>query len=216
MFHSASIRATFIVVYGLVASLALCTNATAATATFLSPSQISETEVSALSTSGDNSGFFLSESSVLTIVLDTPFATTRADNNISIFTLAPPSGTALVTVSFGSFNNGSPQIVRSRQVQAGSSVDVGNLFQRGCGVLGGCDYIEIVTTRTRRGAEGATIDYIEVNGEVVEVSAPTPEPATWLLMIIAFSFVAARAKHQKYNPAGVRFSLFQKQHFASP
>lgn len=177
--------------------LAASSCAQAATATFVAPRDITDAEANALSTTGDNDGYLIELNSIFGIVFDQPISGSGGDN-ISIFTLAPSTGTARATIRFGIYNGGSPQFVSSRNIQAGNSVNVSNLFQRGCGILGGCDYIEILTTRTNRDAEGVEVDYIDVNGEVVTITSPAPEPDIWLLMISGFALVAWRLKKLRY------------------
>ena len=45
-----------------------------------------------------------------------------------------------------------------------------------------------------RGAPGAVVDYVSVNGEPTEVIEPTPEPAVWAMMMLGFAGVAWRMK----------------------
>lgn len=170
--------------------------ASAATATFIEPSSIGASDLDALSAAGDGGGFLIALGETLAILLD-PAIAADTENSISIFSAAPANGTAFATIRIGSYNNGSPEFVASRNFKAGNSVNIGNLLQNGCQLLGGCDYIEIVTTRTTKGAAGVEIDYVTVDGEVVAVTSPTPEPATWALMIVAFAGLAARLKARR-------------------
>jgi hypothetical protein len=120
-----------------------------------------------------------------------------------VFTLPPASGNARARILIGAYNGGSPIFLRGRNVTAGNSrtITANNGLVNGCRLLGGCDYVEIITTRTRRGAAGVEVDYVVVDGEVVEVASPTPEPTTWALMIIAFAGVAWRLKAMRGNGA---------------
>lgn len=167
--------------------------AAANTAVYVEPDEISDGDLFAISTEGDEQGFLLGLNETFAIVLDTPFSVNTRDR-VSIFTLSPPTGVARGQVRFGSYNNGSPIIIASRNFRSGNTVNVNNLLQTGCQLLGGCDYIEITTTRTRRGAAGVEVDYVVVDGQVVEIASPSPEPSTWALMIIAFVGIAARLK----------------------
>jgi len=167
--------------------------ANAETAIFISPASMSPADQAALSTSGDNAGFLIGLNQTLALVLTQPVGAISG-GRISIFTLAPFIGNARAIIRIGSYNGGSPIIAVSRNVRAGNDRNFNNLFRRGCGILGGCDYIEIITNRTRRGADGVVIDYIEVDGVIVEVTAPTPEPSTWALMILGFAATATRMK----------------------
>jgi hypothetical protein len=176
-----------------VSWLSIVAPAKAATATYVIPASISSPELAALSTQGDGAGFLIKFQQTLGIVLDQPVGVSNG-GNITVFTLQPDLGRARATIRIGTYNNGSPQFVGSRNINAGRSRSVGNLFRRGCGVLGGCDYIEIITTRIRRGENGVNIDYITVDGEVVQVASPTPEPGAWALMIIGFAAVSMRLK----------------------
>ena len=137
--------------------------------------------------------FLVALNQMLAIVLDTPIGVTSG-GRVSVFTLPPSSGNARAIIRVGTYNGGSPQIVLSRNVRAGRVRNINNLFSNGCGILGGCDYIEIITTRVRRGAAGVEVDYIEVDGQLVQVTSPTPEPAAWAMMILGFAFTAYRLK----------------------
>jgi len=169
--------------------------ASADTASFLQPSAPDPADITALSTAGDNSGFTVGQSQSLQLLFDQPFVTTRSDR-VSIFTLPPSAGgRAIGTIRIGRYVNGQIQFVVNRRFNSnGRQYNFTNGIASRCEALGGCNFIEIITNRTQRGAEGVQIDYIQVNGEVVSVVAATPEPATWALMIIGFIAVAWRAK----------------------
>lgn len=167
--------------------------AQAATATFDSSMPYSPGPMTALSTPGDGLGQLVPLGEWISLLFTQPFGVSRSDT-VSIFTLAPPVGDARLTISFGSWNNGSPVFVDTKSVNAGNTLTVSNLFQRGCSALGGCDFIFITTTRQRNGATGATVDYVSVNGEPTDVAAPTPEPSVWVMMIMGFGGVAWRLK----------------------
>lgn len=171
-------------------------SAEARTATYDSSMPFTPGPMTALSTAGDGAGQFVGFNQWISLLFDQPFGVSKTDS-VSIFTLAPPVGTATLTVSFGRFNGGSPTYVESKTVAAGSVLTINNLFQKGCSALGGCDFILITTTRARNGATGATVDYVSVNGEPTEVTAPTPEPSTWAMMILGFAGVAWRLKTQR-------------------
>ena len=184
----------FIHILTIAASAWLCAaSAHAATATYVIPSDIAEPELNALSTQGDNAGLLLGLGDTLAIVLD-DLVGDVSGGNISVFTIAPDTGASRATIRIGRYNNGAPQFAISRNVRAGNTRNFTNLFNRGCGLLGGCDYIEIITNRTRRGADGTRIDYVTVDGDVVQVASPTPEPSVWALMILGFAGVAMRLK----------------------
>jgi len=168
--------------------------ARAETATYVAPAFLDQPTLTALSTSGDSAGALLGLGETLALVFDNLFATTRADDSVSIFTLAPDNGWARASVRFGVYNYGAPTIVFSRNIRAGRTLTINNLFNRGCSAFGGCDYIEILTTRLRGGANGVEVDYVDVNGAVTTVTAPTPEPASWALMILGFCLIAWRLK----------------------
>lgn len=179
----------------MLAAVTLCAPGTAfaATAVYVADAEIDAGTLEDLSTADDDAGYLIALNETLGIILD-PAIASDAKNNITIYTVAPSQGSAHATIRFGSYNNGDPIFVASRNVKAGSSVSVKNLLQNGCQLLGGCDYIEIITTRTNKGAGGVEVDYITVDGQVVEVASPTPEPKTWAMMIIAFILVAVRLK----------------------
>ncbi|MEZ5897357.1 MAG: hypothetical protein R3C51_13260 [Parvularculaceae bacterium] len=167
--------------------------ASAATATFVSSTPPGANDLTTLSTAGDNDGPLVTLGEWIGLIFSQPFGVSKTDS-VSIFTLAPPTGKARLTISFGVWNGGSPIYVNSKSVNAGGSLSTGNLFQKGCSAFGGCDFIQITTTRQTKGATGAQVDYVDVNGQVTTVTAPTPEPAVWLLMIMGFWAVAARLK----------------------
>lgn len=171
--------------------------ASADTATYIEPSFLDDASLGALSTAGDNGGYLIALGETLSLLFDTPI-TGSGRNPISIFTLAPETGRARGQIRIGNYNNGSPTFLNFRNFNAGRTVNVGGLLN-GCQLLGGCDYIEIETTRTRRGAAGVEVDYLIVDGNVVQVTSPTPEPKTWALMIIAFAAIAGRMKAMRRN-----------------
>ncbi len=180
----------------LIAAAALACGATPAfarTATFTSSLGYDDGALGAFSTAGDSAGALLTLDNWIALLFETPFGTARSDT-VSIFTLPPPVGDARLTVSFGRLVGGLPVFVETRSFNAGNSLTIGNLFQQGCFALGGCNYIFIETTRQRRGAPGAVVDYVSVNGEPTEVIEPTPEPAVWAMMMLGFAGVAWRMK----------------------
>lgn len=195
------------------AALAACgfafiaTPAAAATATFDSSQPFTPGPMTALSTAGDGAGELVGLNQWISLLFDQPFGVRRSDT-VSIFTLPPLVGDARLTISFGRYNGGSPTFVDTRTVNAGNRLTINNLFQRGCSALGGCDFILITTTRARNGAPGATVDYVSVNGEIIEVTAPTPEPKTWAMMIIGFAAIAWRLKAQRASsPSSAKGAL---------
>jgi len=171
--------------------------AAARTAVYVEPSSIPDQTLTALSTKGDNAGYVVPLNQTLALLFDQPFGGIRGADRITIFTIAPPTGSARATVSFGVWNNGSPIIIRSQTVNAGNSLTVSNLFQLGCSIFQGCNYISITTTRVQNGAPGVNVDYIDINGEIVDVTTPAPEPAVWALMTLGFIGVAWRLKAQR-------------------
>lgn len=167
--------------------------AEAATATYDSSMAFTPGPMTALSTPGDGLGQLTPLGEWFSLLFSQPFGVSKTDT-VSIFTLAPPVGDARLTISFGAFNGGAPVFVETKTVNAGNTLTVNNLFQRGCSALGGCDFIFITTTRQRNGATGATVDYVSVNGQPTDVTAPTPEPSIWAMMILGFAGVAWRMK----------------------
>jgi hypothetical protein len=168
--------------------------AAARTAIYVSPASIDPGPLAALSTRGDRAGYTVTLDQTLAMLFSQPFATVRNSDRVTVYTLAPSRGDARALVSVGFWNNGAPVIVRSQNVNAGGSVSFTNLFQTGCSVFQGCDYISITTTRARNGAAGTGVDYVDINGEVTDVSSPTPAPETWALMILGFVAAAGRLK----------------------
>ena len=179
---------------GFCALIGAAGRAEARTATYVAPASIAPGPLAALSTKGDKAGYVVGLDQTLALVFDQRFGGIKGSDKITVFTLAPSQGDARAIVSFGVYNNGSPIIVRAHSVNAGSSLTISNLFQLGCAIFQGCNYISITTDRARKGAAGTTIDYIDVNGEVTDVTAPTPEPSVWALMIVGFVAVAWRLK----------------------
>lgn len=188
------------IVAAAVAGAAFAGAAEARTATFLEPGRLTPGEIAAVSTAGDRAGVLIGLEQTFALLFDQPFGNVRNADSITIFTLAPRAGDARAVISFGVYNNGSPIILRSQNVNAGNSFRISNLFQAGCVLFGGCDFISITTDRARRGAEGVVVDYIDVNGEVTEVVAPAPEPAAWALLILGFAGLAWRLKAARRRP----------------
>lgn len=186
-------------------ALAFLTAAPAAarTASFYSSTPYDGSALTTLSSATDGAGPTITLDNWIALLFETPFGTSRSDS-VSIFTLPPRVGDARVTVSFGRLVAGLPVFVETKSFNAGATFTIGNLFQQGCFALGGCNYIFIETTRQRRGAPGATIDYVSVNGEPTEVVEPTPEPAVWAMMMMGFAAIAWRmkaARRRKASPA---------------
>lgn len=186
-------RLQIIAAITLVICGATSPSADAATATYVEPELISDAEIAALSASGDGAGFSIGLGDMLALLLDVPIGVSGG-GNVTIFTLADRPGLAKAEIRIGSYNNGAPSITLTKTVNAGSPSNLSNLFGKGCSLLGGCDYIEIVTTRTQGQANSVEVDYVEVDGQIVEIAAPTPEPATWTLIIVAFVLTGLRLK----------------------
>ena len=167
--------------------------AQARTAEFYSSTPYGPAALTSLSSATDKAGPLITLDNWIALLFDQPFGTSRSDT-VSIFTLPPPAGDARLTVSFGRIVAGLPIIIETRSFNAGNTLTIGNLFQQGCFALGGCNYIFIETTRQRRGAPGAVVDYVSVNGEPTDVVEPTPEPAVWAMMMMGFAGVAWRMK----------------------
>lgn len=168
------------------------------TATFIEPAAMAEPDRTALSTQGDGAGYLIALGESLQFVFDAPLNLSQGDR-VSVFTLPPTQGQAFATIRFGAYNGGSPVVLATRNIRAGQSrsINISGGLLSGCQLLGGCDYIEIVTTRTRRGAAGVEVDYVTIDGRVVEVTSAAPEPTSWALMIVAFAGVAARLKARR-------------------
>ena len=177
----------------LLVAMTVSARAEAASAVFYSSTPYGPSMTTALSTAGDGAGALLPLGEWFALLFSAPIGTTQSDS-VTIFTAPLTLGDARLTISFGSYNAGSPTYVWSRTLNAGSSLSINNLAQKGCQALGGCDYIFIQTTRQRNGAPGVTIDYVDVNGEIVEVTEPAPEPSVWALMLIGFGGAAWRLK----------------------
>lgn len=185
----------------IAAAFVLFAAAEARTANFYSSFPVAPGPMTALSTAGDNAGQSVSLNQWMALVFVQPFGVSKTDT-VSIFTLPPSIGDAQLTIRIGSYNGGSPIFVDSKTINAGNSFTFANLFKQGCSALGGCDFIEITTTRQRKGATGAVVDYVSVNGEPTEVTAPTPEPSIWAMMLIGFGAVAWRLKAYRGSSRG--------------
>ncbi|MEL6359508.1 MAG: PEP-CTERM sorting domain-containing protein [Pseudomonadota bacterium] len=178
---------------GVCLAVSALTPAAAATAVYTSPSTLTDAEVTALSTQGDGTGPVLAEGQTLGLLFDNPFATERGE--LFILQTLNAGGFARAQIRIGVYNNGAPTFIFTRNnFQDGRRLRIRNLYQRGCSAFGGCDYIEIITTETRGDVEGFSVDYVNVDGQIADVAAPTPEPSTWALMIAAFAAVAWRLK----------------------
>ena len=183
-------------------------HACAATATYVQPNTLSATQLSALSTSGDNLGVSVPRSTTLQLLFDTSFGVSNSDR-VSVFTL--PSGNpfpvSLGRVSFGRYENGVATLVQGATFFSGSRINANQLFRQGCGAIGGCNFIEVTTLFTFGGpSEGVRVDYVQVNGEVVTVTAAAPEPAVWAMMIIGFVLISARLKQRRRSRPMYRHS----------
>jgi hypothetical protein len=197
---SALSRATL----GAFAALALSAGpAFARTAEFFSSTPYTSSTLTSLSSATDRAGPLVTLDNWIALLFETPFGTSKSDT-VSIFTLPPPVGDARLTVSFGRIVAGLPVFVETKSFNAGNTLTVNNLFQQGCFALGGCNYIFIETTRQRRGAPGALVDYVSVNGEPTEVIEPTPEPAVWAMMMMGFAGIAWRMKAARKRAVGNR------------
>jgi hypothetical protein len=189
---------------GALAALSVSAGpAFARTAEFFSSAPYAPSALTTLSSATDRAGPLVTLDNWIALLFETPFGTSRSDT-VSIFTLPPVVGDARLTVSFGRIVAGSPVFVETRSFNAGNTLTIGNLFQQGCFALGGCDYIFIETTRQRRGAPGAVVDYVSVNGEPTEVVEPTPEPAVWAMMMMGFAGIAWRMKAARRSAMGGR------------
>ncbi len=193
-----SLRHLLILTMTLLTCLCFSKNtAHAESATFLTPTDFTDDQAIALSTAGDNAGFNIPQGQSLRLLFDQPFAATQRDN-VTVFTLPGEGGIARGTIRFGRIENGVETIARNRNFTSGRTVSLNNLLNQGCGNLGGCNFIEVLTRSNRRDTE-VRVDYIQINGEVVSVTAPTPEPQTWALMIIGFFAVAWKLKSERKN-----------------
>lgn len=191
----------------MTAAMAALSPAQAGTAIFDASTPYAPGPMTALSTAGDNAGQFVGLGQWMSLWFAQPFGVSKTDT-VSIFTLAPPTGTATLSISFGRFNNGRPIFADTKNVNAGNTLTVGNLFKKGCSALGGCDFIFITGTKAKGGATGATVDYVSVNGAPTDVTAPTPEPSVWAMMLIGFAGIAWRLKaRRRYSVSSAKGAL---------
>ncbi len=188
----------FMVVIGLW--LFQSQHAHGASATFIGPKQLNEIETAAISTAGDNASVLVARSPSLQLLFDQPFSASGNDN-VSIFTQPISGGAAIGEVRFGRLDGDNFQFAGRRFFLSGSTVSLNGFVERNCASFGGCNIIEILTRATSQNVEGVQVDYIQINGEVVSVTAPTPEPHIWGLMILGFLGIAWRAKTVRYQVA---------------
>ncbi len=183
----------FVGVFGLVST------ANADTATFVTPVTGDPATVSGGS---DGIGVAVAAGQTLGLLVTNPFGLFDSDgftplnNNVSIFTLSD-FGSALATLSFGRYNDGNSQIFYSQTINAqssGTQINLNFLAFVGCGVSAGCDYIEITGLSTFNGAR-VILDAITFSDVALsKVSATTPEPGVWALMILGFMLIARQLK----------------------
>lgn len=156
----------------------------------------------------DGAGVSVAPSQTVGLLFSTPFALFEADgftpvnNNVTIFALSD-FGSALATISFGRYNNGNPVFFHAQTFNApatGADVEFGFLAFVGCGVAGGCDFIQISGLGGFGGSSGFILDAITFSDVALSsVTATTPEPGMWALMIIGFVLMARRLKHLRYH-----------------
>ena len=172
----------------------LCAPAYGETATYLSPTDLTADEVTALSVAGDNAGVTIARSESLQLLFDEPFPTSVTDD-VSFFTLPPNGGgVAIGEIRLGQYVDGEIRIVRRGLFFTGQTISLSNFTKNQCASIGGCNFVEFITRATSSTAEGVRVDYVQINGEVVSVAAPAPEPGVWALMITGFVGVALRSK----------------------
>ena len=193
-------RAMVALASGVALFLTQLSTAQGAVAEFTGPGTTAS-ELAALSSQTDNAGALLGLGQTFTFRFDTAFAT-EAPGVLTVSTLGNLPGISRAEIRIGSFNNNNPQFVVTNTIVGGGTRTINNLFNRGCNVFGGCDFIEITTVFSRRGSPGIEVDYVLVDGEVVEVTSPTPEPGTWALLILGFTVTAARIKAVRRDRRG--------------
>ncbi|MGF1544026.1 MAG: PEP-CTERM sorting domain-containing protein [Parvularculaceae bacterium] len=185
------------------ALFASATPAAALTASFVNNTTFNANDAAALS-SDDGVALTLGLNVVLELQTDELFAMSRANDDIAFFTLNPPGGGAprlQIQIGVRDENGDVGLVLTNTRTANGGVVRIRNLFREECAAFGGCNFIRLVTRRENRNDFGAQIDYIEADGTVIDVAAPTPEPGAWALMLIAFGGVAARLKARRREQA---------------
>ncbi len=156
----------------------------------------------------DGSGVLVRPGETVGLLLSTPFGLfaddgfTPLNNNVGIFALSD-IGSTVASLSFGRYNGGDPVLFHTQNFNtqaAGSSVDFGFLAFVGCGAAGGCDYVEVSGISASNGSSGFILDAITFSDVALSnVTASTPEPATWFFMITGFFLIALRSKQVRRN-----------------
>lgn len=184
------------------ASMFSFTAANADTATFVTPITGNPATVAGAS---DGTGVLVSPGATVGLLFSEAFALfdsngSAINNDVSIFALSD-FGSALATVRFGQYNNGTPNFVFTQQINpqpGGAEINLNFLAFVGCGAIGGCDFIEF-TGVDNFGGSSVILDAIAFSDvSLLSVTSATPEPGMWALMLLGFFLVALRLKHARY------------------
>ncbi len=198
-------RMTLIILAGLAGFFAAHTHA--ATATFANPDAYTTAGALALS-ADDGETYTVARDSALELVTDIGFATSAPNDSLAVFTALPsPFGLALGRIEVGVFQNGVSSVLASTTFFSGQQIIASNLFGNQCDNFGGCNFLRIVTLFDVPQDEGVRVDYITIDGQVVHVSAPAPEPEVWVLMILGFWAVAFRLKQVRRRAKSAAHSV---------
>ena len=184
------------VLLGFFSAASLSMPAMAATASFTTSVAGDPSAVAGIA---NDQGVLVAPGSTVGLLLSEPFAITRdIGNDITIFATSSVGG-ANVDIRFGRFNGGAPTFVHSQTFNASqftNSVNFAFLADVGCSNLGGCDFIEFSGSGAFNGSQGVILDAVTfANVPLASVTAGTPEPQIWLLMILAFGLIGWRMKN---------------------
>lgn len=142
----------------------------------------------------DKTGYGLDTGEVITFSTDTPFATTIGDSITVYHYSTAPFGT-LFSIRWGYRDTDGTVLYRSGPfVDYSTTGDSSTISWANwsCAAYGGCNFIEITGI-----SGGLTVDAIAVNGTMVSVAAPTPEPGTWVLMALGFVGIGYQLKRRR-------------------
>jgi hypothetical protein len=145
-------------------------------------------------------GFNLQGGSTLVIELTNAFATGNFDNFLTVYYANPQRGRRWLGINIGYEVNGVVQWILASPswfLTRGTGQLNLQVFSNQCSVAGGCTHISLTTWGNSN--QGVYVDAVAVNGQVLtaDTAAPTPEPSTWMLMILGFFAVAWALKRRK-------------------
>ncbi len=168
----------------------------------------------------DGTGYTLDENGTLTIQFTDLFATSATDSFTLYHYSTEPFGSSF-SFSWGYMDDTGAIVYQSSAEYpyaqpGGSSFSVGFAFWGCTANTPGCNFIQI-----NGDTAGFTLDALSLNGAIVNLvgAPPTPEPSTWMLLILSFAFVGYQLKRTEragknapsiYEPA--HYSAIQRPH----